>query len=60
MSDDVWRLPPTQHGRDIRLGQDRAPVPLPSGGKAQLGRVATKTPEAVVKGVGAARSAQTQ
>lgn len=55
--DDVWRLPPTQHGHDIRLGRDRAPLPLSSGGKARLGRVVAKTPEAVVKLTGRARGA---
>lgn len=53
--DDVWRLPPTQHGRDIRLGRDRAPPSLPSGGKARPGGGAAKTPEAVVKLTGRAR-----
>lgn len=52
--DDVWRLPPTQHGRDIRLGRDRAPPP-PSGAKARAGGGAARTPEAVVKLTGRAR-----
>lgn len=53
--DDVWRLPPTQHGRDIRLGRDRAAPSLPSGAKARFGDAAAKTPEAVVKLTGRAR-----
>lgn len=53
--DDVWRLPPTQHGRDIRLGSDRAQPHGPSGAKARLGDGAAKTPEAVVKLTGRAR-----
>lgn len=53
--DDVWRLPPTQHGRDIRLGRDRTPPSLPSGAKARPGGGAAKTPEAVVKLTGRAR-----
>jgi hypothetical protein len=53
--DDVWRLPPIQHGRDIRLERDRAAPSLPSGAKAQSGDVAAKTPEAVVKLTGRAR-----
>jgi len=53
--DDVWRLPPTQHGRDIRLGRDCAPPPLPSGAKARAGGAAARTPEAMVKLTGRAR-----
>lgn len=53
--DDVWRLPPTQHGRDLRLGRDRAAPPLPSGAEARPGGAAAKTPEAVVKLTGRAR-----
>ncbi|MBP2307482.1 relaxase/mobilization nuclease domain-containing protein [Azospirillum melinis] len=53
--DDVWRLPPTRHGRDIRLGRERAPPSLPSGAKARSGAPAVKTPEAVVKLTGRAR-----
>ncbi|KAA0577937.1 relaxase/mobilization nuclease domain-containing protein [Azospirillum sp. B21] len=53
--DDAWRLPPTRHGRDIRLGRDRAAPPLPSGAKARPGGAAAKTPEAVVKLTGRAR-----
>ena len=55
--DDVWRLPPTQHGYDIRLERDRAPLPLASGGKARLRRIANNAPEAVVKLTGRARGA---
>lgn len=56
MSDnDVWRLPPIQHGRDIRLGRDPAAPSLPSGAKARSGDAAAKTPEAVVKLTGRAR-----
>lgn len=58
MSDeDRWRLPPTQYGRDIRLGRDRAPQPLPSGAKAWPGDVVAKTPEVMVKLTGRARGA---
>lgn len=53
--DDVWRLPPIQHGRDIRLGRDRAAPYGPSGAKARPGGGAAKTPEAVVKLTGRAR-----
>jgi hypothetical protein len=53
--DDVWRLPQTQHGRDIRLGRDRALPRCPSGSKARAGGGAAKTPEAVVKLTGRAR-----
>lgn len=55
--DDVWRLPPTQHGQDIRLGQKSGPAPLSSNGKARLRRIATKTPEVLVKLTGRARGA---
>ncbi len=51
--DDAWRLPPTQHGRDIRLGRDRAPPP--SG--LRPGGAAAKAPEVVVKLTGRARGA---
>ena len=51
--DDLWRLPPTQHGRDIRLGRDRAPPP--SG--LRSGDAAAKTPQVVVKLTGRARGA---
>lgn len=53
--DDVWRLPPTQYGRDIRLGRDRAAPHGPSDAKVRSGDAATKTPEAVVKLTGRAR-----
>lgn len=53
--DDVWRLPPTQHGRDIRLGRDRALPRCPSGAKVRAGGGAAKSPEAVVKLTGRAR-----
>ena len=55
--DDVWRLPPTQHGHDIRLERDRAPPPLPAGAKTRPGGGAAKTSEAVVKLTGRARGA---
>ncbi len=53
--DDAWRLPSTQHGRDLRLGRGRAAPPLPSGAEARPGDAAAKTPEAVVKLTGRAR-----
>lgn len=53
--DDAWRLPPTRHGRDIRLGRERAAPPLPSGAKARPDGAAAKPPQAVVKLTGRAR-----
>ncbi|CAO3441194.1 relaxase/mobilization nuclease domain-containing protein [Azospirillum endophyticum] len=55
--DDVWRLPPTQHGRDIRLGRDHAAPHGPSGAKVRSADAAAKTPEVVVKLTGRARGA---
>ncbi|HYD70757.1 relaxase/mobilization nuclease domain-containing protein [Azospirillum sp.] len=55
--DDVWRLPPTLRGRDVRLAPGGGPAPLSATGKARLRRIVTKAPEAMVKLTGRARGA---
>jgi type IV secretion system T-DNA border endonuclease VirD2 len=53
--EDVWRLPGTVKGRDVRLEGSEATRPLSSAGKARLARIARKTPEAMVKLTGRSR-----
>lgn len=55
--DDVWRLPPTRHGRDIRLGPERDAAPRPGGGQARFQHRGNTAPEVVVKLTGRARGA---
>jgi len=55
--DEVWRLPPTFRGRDVRLTPGGEPAPLSAAGKARLRRIVTKAPEAMVKLTGRARGA---
>jgi type IV secretion system T-DNA border endonuclease VirD2 len=53
--DDVWRLPGTVKGRDVKLKAGAGTPPLSSSAKARLGRIARNAPEAMVKVTGRAR-----
>lgn len=53
--DDVWRLPGTVKGRDVKLKGAATGRPLSSSAKARLGRIVNKTPEAMVKVTGRSR-----
>lgn len=53
-SDDLWRLPPALHGRDVRLTPTARPPPL-SSRTARGRRLGSKPPEVVVKLTGRAR-----
>ncbi len=54
-SDDVWRLPATVHGKDVKLTGGGKSRSLSSSGKARLGRIVSKAPEVMVKVTGRSR-----
>ena len=56
--EEVWRLPATVKGRDIRLskgGGSNRSLSLSPNAKARLGRIVTRTPEVMVKVTGRTR-----
>lgn len=53
--DDVWRLPGTVKGQDVRLAGGGKSRPLSPAGKARLQRIVAKAPEAMVKVTGRSR-----
>lgn len=56
--EEVWRLPHTAKGQDVRLGTgdgSHRPPSLSPAAKARLGRIVSKAPEAMVKLTGRTR-----
>ena len=54
--DDVWRLPGTVKGQDVKLRRGGGPAPsLSPSAKARLGRIVGRAPEAMVKVTGRSR-----
>lgn len=53
--EEVWRLPNTARGEDVRLGGGRRSPPLSPAAKARLARIARGAPEVMVKITGRSR-----
>ena len=55
IEEEVWRLPGTVKGQDVKGGGSHRPPSLSSGAKARLARIVRRAPEVMVKVTGRAR-----